>query len=54
MGSPVVCSNGGDERHELTGLLTSNAACARNKKPRSVTRVASHLDWIQQEYANLW
>ena len=54
MGSPVVCTDDSEERHELTGLLTSEDVCARNKKPRPVTRVASHLDWIQQEYANLW
>ena len=54
VGSPVVCSNGGEERHELTGLLTSGDVCARNKKPRPVTKVASHLDWIQKEYELLW
>jgi len=54
VGSPVVCSNGSEERHELTGLLTSDDVCARDKKPRPVTKVASHLDWIQEEYEHLW
>ena len=54
VGSPVVCSNGSEERHELTGLLTSDDVCARDKKPRPVTKVANHLDWIQEEYEHLW
>ena len=54
VGSPVVCSYGGEERHELTGMLTMGDVCARNKRPRPVTKVLSHLDWIEEEYARLW
>ncbi len=52
VGSPVVCphGSGSSKRYELTAMLASRNACARDKRPRLVTNVATHLEWIRRKY----
>ncbi len=52
VGSPVVClhCSGSSERYELTAMFASGNACVRDKRPRLVTNVATHLEWIRKKY----